>query len=170
MSHGSITSTPIIRLGLYQGRLFPVEKHRRFRPERHGFHYLVYVRHPQFLALLAKMRYDADFSCAFVLSDIESNLCDGKRPKTLRGVYLHLDNAPAYNAKKSRQAVARSKTTSAVHLAYPLGAAPCDFAFFGYLEGEMAGSVANSPPNILSEIRRVFQEISKETLVTVYDE
>jgi hypothetical protein len=36
--------------------------------------------------------------------------------------------------------------------------------------GEMAGFTANSPADILSEIRRIFQEISKETLVAGYDE
>jgi hypothetical protein len=41
---------------------------------------------------------------------------------------------------------------------------------FGCLKGEMAGFTANSPVDILSEIRRIFQKMSKETLVTVYDE
>jgi hypothetical protein len=34
----------------------------------------------------------------------------------------------------------------------------------------MVGFTANSPADILSEIRRIFQEMSKETLVAVYDE
>jgi hypothetical protein len=34
----------------------------------------------------------------------------------------------------------------------------------------MAGFTANSPADILSEIRRIFQEIPKETLIAVYDE
>jgi hypothetical protein len=34
----------------------------------------------------------------------------------------------------------------------------------------MAGFTTNSPADILSEIRRIFQEISKETLLAVYDE
>jgi hypothetical protein len=37
------------------------------------------------------------------------------------------------------------------------------------MKGEMTGSTASSPADILSEIRRIFQEISKETLVAVYD-
>jgi hypothetical protein len=131
---------------------------------------LVDARHPQLLALLAEMRCDASFFCASVLPDIERNLRDGKHPKTLRGVYLHPDNAPAHNAKRPRQEVARRKTTRFVHPAYPPDAAPSDFVLFGYLAGEMAGFIANSPPDILSEIRWIFQEISKETLVAVYDE
>jgi hypothetical protein len=41
---------------------------------------------------------------------------------------------------------------------------------FGLLKGEMAGVAANSLADTLSEIRRIFQEMSKETLVAVNDE
>jgi hypothetical protein len=41
---------------------------------------------------------------------------------------------------------------------------------FGYLKGEMAGFTANSLAGILSEIRPIFQEISRETLMAVHDE
>jgi hypothetical protein len=37
----------------------------------------------RFLALRAGTRYDAEFFCAIVFSDIERDLCDGKRRKTL---------------------------------------------------------------------------------------
>jgi hypothetical protein len=57
-----------------------------------------------------------------------------------------------------------------VHPACSPDAAPSDFFLFGYLKGEMVSFTANSPADSLSEIRRIFPEISKETLVTVYDE
>jgi hypothetical protein len=57
-----------------------------------------------------------------------------------------------------------------VYPAYSADAAPSDFFLFGYLKGEMAGFSANSPAGILSEIRWIFQETSKETLMAVYDE
>jgi hypothetical protein len=41
---------------------------------------------------------------------------------------------------------------------------------FDYLKGEMARFTTNSPVDILSEIRRIFQEISKEAQMAVYDE
>jgi hypothetical protein len=46
-----------------------------------------------------------------------------------------------------------------VHPAHSPDAVPSDFFLFGYLKGEMAGFTANSPAGILSEIRRIFQEI-----------
>jgi hypothetical protein len=41
---------------------------------------------------------------------------------------------------------------------------------FDYLKSEMAGFTVNSSADILSEIHRIFQEISKQTLVAVYEE
>jgi hypothetical protein len=119
---------------------------------------------PSLLGSPAGMQYDAEFFCASVLPDIERNLCDGKHRKTLRGVYLHLDNAPAHNAKRSRQAIARTKTTRIVHPDYSPDTAPSDFFLFVYLKGEMAGLTADSPADILSEIRRIFQEFSRKPL------
>jgi hypothetical protein len=77
------------------------------------------------------MRYDAEFFYVSVLTDLERNICDGKRRKTLRGFSLHLENAPARNAKRSRQQMSRTKTTWVVHPAYSPDAAPSDFFLFG---------------------------------------
>jgi hypothetical protein len=115
------------------------------------------------LTLVAEMRFDAEFFCASVLLDIERNLCDGKRKRTLRYVCPHLDNAPDHNTKRSRQEIAHPKATKVVHPAYSPDTAPSDFFLFGYLKGEMAGFPANSPAYILSEIRQTFQEISKRS-------
>jgi hypothetical protein len=122
------------------------------------------------LALPAGVRNDAEFFCASVLPDIERNLCDGKQRKTVRGVYLHLGNAPIHNAKRSRQENARTKASRVVHPGYSPDIAPSDFFLFGHVKGEMAGFTANSPADILSEIRRIFHEIPKESLVAVHDE
>jgi hypothetical protein len=48
-----------------------------------------------------------------------------------------------------------------VHPASSPDAALCDFFLSGYLKGEIAGFTANSLADILSEIRRIFQETSK---------
>jgi hypothetical protein len=132
-----------------------------------GFHSLVDVRHPQPSYIAC---WDAEFFCASVLPDFERNLCDGKREKMLRGIDLHLNNAPAHNAQRSRQEISRIKATRAVHPAYSPDAVPSNFFVFDYLKGEMPDFTTNSPADILSEIRHIFQEISKETFVAVYDE
>jgi hypothetical protein len=54
--------------------------------------------------------------------------------------------------------------------AYSPHAAPSGLFLFGYMKDKMAGFTARSPADILSEIRWIFQETSKETLVAVHDE
>jgi hypothetical protein len=115
------------------------------------------------------MRYDVEFFCASVLLDIDWNLYEGKRRRALRGVCLHLDSAPAHNPKRSQE-ITRTKTTRVVHPAHSHDISVNGFFLFGCLHGEMAGFTANSPADILSEIGRIFCEISKETLAAVYHE
>jgi hypothetical protein len=88
----------------------------------------------------------------------------------LQIVSLHLDNAPSHNGKQSRQEIVPAKATRVVHPAYFPDSAPIDFFMLGYLKGEMAGFTANSPADILSQIRRIFQEISQATFVAVHDQ
>jgi hypothetical protein len=71
-----------------------------------------------FLVLPTEVWYNTEFFSASVLPDIERNLCDGKRRKTLRGVFLPLDNALAHNAKGSRKEITRTKTKRVASLAY----------------------------------------------------
>jgi hypothetical protein len=127
-------------------------------------------RHLQSSCFACGIQYDAQFLCVSVLPNIEKNLYDGKCRKTLRGIDLHLGNAPTHSTKRSRQQITRNKATRAVHPAYFPDPAPSDFFVFGSLKGEMTGFIGNSLADILSEIRLIFQEISKETPVAVYDE
>jgi hypothetical protein len=66
--------------------------------------------------------------------------------------------------------MARTKGSRVVYLPYSPDAAPSDFFLFGCLKGETEGFTANSPVDFLSEIRGIFQEISKETFMAVDDE
>jgi hypothetical protein len=116
------------------------------------------------LALPAGVRCDTEFFCASVLLDIQRNLCDGKHRKTLRGIYLHLGNTPAHNAKRSRQEIARTKASRVVHPACSPDATPSDFFLFGHLKGEMAVFKANSLLYILREVRRTFRKSQRRPL------
>jgi hypothetical protein len=115
------------------------------------------------------MQYNAEFFCPSVLPDTKRNLWDGKHRKMLRVVQLHMDNAPSHNAKRPRYEIARTKITRSVHSTYSPDATPSDFFFVGCLKSEMEGFTVNSHLDILAEISRIFQEISKKTLMAVDD-
>jgi hypothetical protein len=126
----------MIRLGIHRGPLFRLEEHRKFRRKK----CLVSLIWPTSgidspRALPGGMRYRVEFFYVSVLPDIEGNLSDGKHRKTLRGADLHLDNAPAHNAKRSGQEIGRTKTTTVMHPAYSPDTAPSDLFLFGYLKG-----------------------------------
>jgi hypothetical protein len=57
-----------------------------------------------------------------------------------------------------------------VHPAYSPDVALSNFFLFDHMKREMVGFTANSPADILSDVRWIFQEISTETLVALYDE
>jgi hypothetical protein len=120
------------------------------------------------VALPAQVRYNTEFFCVSVLPDIEKNPCDGKRRKTFRGRYLHLNKVPAYNAMRSRQAIAPTKANGAAHLTYSPNGVARDFLLFCHLKREMAGFAASSAEGVLSEIRRIFERIPKDILTGVY--
>jgi hypothetical protein len=120
-------------------------------------------------ALPARVRYDADFFCTLALPRLETNLCESTR-KTIWGIYLHLDNAPAHNAKRLRQEIAQTKVRQVFDRGYSPYFAPSSFFLFGHLKREMAGFPASSPDGILSQIPRTFEEIPKQTLAAVDNE
>jgi hypothetical protein len=152
--------------------IFRFGKHRKFRRKMPGSHYLVDVKHPQSPCFACRdaVQCGVLLCICSALPDIERSLCDGKRREALRGVYLHLNDTPIHSAKRSQKEIARTKATRDVHLDYSPDATSNHFFLFGYLKGEMGGFTVNSPANILSEIRWIFQKISKETLAAVYDE
>jgi hypothetical protein len=119
------------------------------------------------LALRVGVRYDTKTICASVFPDIERNLCDGKRRKRFRGLYLPLDNAPPHNAKRPRQEIARTKAKRATDPAHSPDGAPSDFFLFGNLKPEMTESTASSGEHILSKIRGIFETIPKEITTAV---
>jgi hypothetical protein len=112
--------------------------------------------------LHAGLRNNTEFLCASVLPDIERNFCGGKGRKTLRGIYPHLDNAPAHNVKRSRQEIARTRANRVTHSAYSQDDAPSDFVLFGRLKHEVVEFPASSAEDILSEI-------PNDILTTVYN-
>jgi hypothetical protein len=108
--------------------------------------------------LPAAVRYTTESFFASVLLDIERDLCDGKRRKALRSIFLHLDDAPARNAKRSRQEIAQTKANRVAHPNYLQEGAASDFVLLGYLKREMAGFTGSSAEDIPSEIRRISQK------------
>jgi hypothetical protein len=63
-----------------------------------------------------------------------------------------------------------NQTTEIIHPADWPDGAPRDLFLFGHLKREMTGFTASAPEEISSKIRRIFEEIPKETPAAAYTE
>jgi hypothetical protein len=162
MSHGSIILIPMIQLELHRRSLFNSKITDKSDQKCLVSIILSTSGINSLRALLTGMRYDAEFFRASVLPDVERNLCDGKRRKMSRDVYLPFRQC----ISSQHQTAAARNCPNQIHQSrgrpYSPDAAPSDFFLFGCLKGKMASFTANSRADILSEIRQIFQEISKD--------
>jgi 5,10-methylene-tetrahydrofolate dehydrogenase/methenyl tetrahydrofolate cyclohydrolase len=55
------------------------------------------------------MNYNTTFFVESVVPDLVEHVCQENRRKTLRGIMVHLDNAPPHNNKKVRQLLLQQK-------------------------------------------------------------
>jgi hypothetical protein len=55
------------------------------------------------------MKYHATFFIESVVLDLVECLCQESRRKTVRGILVHLDNAPPHNSRKVRQPLLQQK-------------------------------------------------------------
>jgi hypothetical protein len=81
---------------------------------------------------------------------------------------VHLDNARPHNSRKSIECLEQFHAHRVPHPAYSLDFAPSVFFLFRYLKSKHLGLVIRSREDLLSEIGRIFQEILKETFISVY--
>jgi len=79
-----------------------------------------------------------------------------------------MDNARPHNSKVSVQALKEVKAQRVMHPPYSPDLSPCDFFLFGALKEKLAGMSFSSSEDLVSKIREIFSDFSKETLQLVY--
>ena len=122
------------------------------------------------LAVPSGSQYNSHFFCDNVLADLKANLTEGSRRKTLQGYFLHLDNAPAHNARISQQAINDLRATRVPQPPYSPDIAPSDFFLFGHIKNEILGMDVTSETQLLETITRSIEKIPKAVLIAVYNE
>jgi hypothetical protein len=55
------------------------------------------------------MKYDSQSFCQYVIPDIQQAICSSSGRKTLKGILLHLDNAPRRNSQLSSEKIESAK-------------------------------------------------------------
>jgi transposase len=121
------------------------------------------------LALQHGTTYNTSYFCGTVMPDLVKNLCTQRRRKTLKGIFIHLDNARPHNSNDSNRVLEATKARRVRHPPYSPDIAPSDFFLFGALKGKLSGLAFTSDDELLSAITEKFAEFSEEDLTRVYD-
>jgi hypothetical protein len=96
-----------------------------------------------------------------IMFDLVTNFCGHGRRKTLKSIFVHLDNVHPHNSKQSYECLEGFHVRRVPYLAYSPDLVPSDF-FFGYLKTKLAGLVIRSREELISTIRQIFDEIPRE--------
>jgi hypothetical protein len=112
--------------------------------------------------------YNTKFFSDFVVPDLLENICAGSRRRTLKGVIMHLDNASLHNSKKSNECLTEFHARRVPHPAYSPDFAPSDFFLFGPVKAELQNYKIYNREDLILALRAIFDQISKEALISVY--
>jgi hypothetical protein len=81
---------------------------------------------------------------------------------------MHLDNARRHNSKKSNECLTEFRARRVSHPAYRPDLASSDFFLFGTMKTELQNYEIHSREDPILVIRAIFDQISKETLISIY--
>jgi histone-lysine N-methyltransferase SETMAR len=112
--------------------------------------------------------YNSRFFCEAVMPSVVSNICSHARRKSLKGFYVHLDNASPHNSYQSNECLLATKARRIPQPAYSPDLAPSDFFLFGFLKQKLRGVHLADREGLKSAITQIFAEIDKDMLVSVF--
>jgi hypothetical protein len=81
---------------------------------------------------------------------------------------MHLDNALPHNSRKSNECLTEFHVRRVPHPVYSPDLAPSDFFLFGTVKAELQNYEIHSREDLIMAIRAIFDQISKEMLISVY--
>jgi hypothetical protein len=112
--------------------------------------------------------YNSPFFCDVVVSDLVENDCAHSRRQVLKGVLVHLDSARPHNSKQSNECLTEFGARRVSYPAYSQGRAPSDCFIFRIVKKELQNYEIHNRQDLILAIRAIFDEISKDTLNSVY--
>jgi histone-lysine N-methyltransferase SETMAR len=112
--------------------------------------------------------YNSKFFCNSIVPDLVEIAYVYSQRKILKNIMTHLDDAHPHNSRKSTECLEQFRARTVPHLAYSPDLAPCDFFLFESVKSKLPGLVIRSREDLIYEIRRIFEEILKVTLISVH--
>jgi hypothetical protein len=86
------------------------------------------------LTLAKDMKCISQYFCQHLILDIQQHNCPSSHKMTLKGILLHLRNAPAPNSRLSSEKIESAKAQRVPHPSHDPDPTPIDFFLFDYLK------------------------------------
>lgn len=83
--------------------------------------------------------------------------------------WIHMDNASSHRAKTTQKALKEAFLIEAPHPPNSPDLAPCDFFLFGFLKGEIAGTIFNSYEELQVTVMDILHKIPAKKLKLVFN-
>jgi hypothetical protein len=112
--------------------------------------------------------YNSAFFCNVVGSSLVENICSGSGWRSLKGLYVHLNNARPHNSHQSNDCLPSTKAQWMPQPAYGPDLAPSDFFLFGFLKQQLQGVHLADREALKAAIYHLFSQIDREVLISVW--
>jgi hypothetical protein len=108
--------------------------------------------------------------CSIGVPGLVEHICSGSRRRSLKGFYVHLDNARPRNSRQSNDCLQGITAQGLPQPAYRPDLAPSDFFLFGFLKRQLQGGHLGEREALKNTICQIFSEIDREVLISVFVE
>jgi hypothetical protein len=112
----------------------------------------------------------SSFFCSVVVPGLVEDIHSASGRRSLKGFYVHLDNARPRNSRQSNDCLQGTKAPWMPQPVYSRDLAPSDFFLFGCLKRQLQGVHLADRATLKSTICRVFSEIDREVLISIFVE
>jgi hypothetical protein len=113
--------------------------------------------------------YNSAFLCDIVVTDLVRDICSHSRRKSLKGIYIHLDNARPQNSKPAAECLSRTKANRVPHPAHSPDFAPSDFFLFGFVKTRLQEYDIPGQEGVKCAISQILAEISQGMLICAFE-
>jgi hypothetical protein len=112
--------------------------------------------------------YNNALFCDSVMPDLVESICAHSRRRILKCIMVDLDNAHFHKSRKSIEYLEQFRVRRVPCLDYSSDLVPSGFFLLGHIRSKLPGLAIWSREGLICEIRHIFEEIPKVTLIFVY--
>jgi hypothetical protein len=106
----------------------------------------------QLAQLFKCITYNSTIFCDYIMLNLVENFCAQSRRRTLKNIFVHLDNACLHNSRQSCEYLEGFRARKIPHPAYSPDLDLSYFFLFGYLKIKLATTVIRSREKLISII------------------